>query len=96
MRILNGCELCDAARMTRWYHEDELCWVADCDACDVPMVVWRRHGPAPEPDERERMLAALSEVAAGVFGEGGFVVDPVMRQIPDHFHAHARRRWIAR
>src|SRR5438132_8219490 len=24
------------------------------------------------------------------FGEGGYSIDAVMRQIPDHFHAHAR------
>jgi hypothetical protein len=38
------------------------------------------------------MLAQLQRVATGRFGPDGFSIDPVMRQIPDHFHAHARDR----
>ena len=93
---MSGCDLCEAARFTTWYHEDDLCWVADCEACDVPMVVWRSHGAAPPPEETEQMLSTLRRVAAERFGADGFVVDGVMRQVPDHFHAHARprvRRW---
>ena len=84
------CELCEAARLTTWYHEDDVCWVADCEVCDVPMVVWRRHGPEPPPAEVDHMLARLTEVAAARFGPDGFSTDRNMRQIPDHFHAHAR------
>ncbi len=46
------------------------------------------------------MLARLKEVGEERFGPGGGVVDQVMRQIPDHFHAHYRdadwmsRRWV--
>jgi len=90
---VSGCELCEAARFTTWYHEDELCWVADCEVCDVPMVVWREHGPAPSPEAEERMIAQLTRVASERFGADGFRVDRVMRQIPDHFHAHARPPW---
>ena len=89
---MTGCELCEAARFTAWYHEDDVCWIADCDACDVPMVVWRSHGAAPPTDDAEHMLGELRRVAAERFGEDGFVVDGVMRQIPEHFHAHARPR----
>jgi hypothetical protein len=41
------------------------------------------------------MLATLQRVAADVLGHVDFSIDRVMRQIPDHFHAHARdrRRW---
>jgi hypothetical protein len=84
------CELCEAARLTPWYHEDELCWVAECEVCDVPMVVWRHHGPSPAPDDVDRMLGHLTRVATERFGAEGFAIDRVMRQIPDHFHAHAR------
>ena len=42
-----GCELCEAARITAWHHEDDVCWVADCEICMVPMVVWKQHGPEP-------------------------------------------------
>jgi hypothetical protein len=90
----NHCDLCEAARMTTWYHEDDVCWVADCEVCDTPMVVWRRHGAQPPDDEVEHMLSALSRIAADRFGDGMFTIDPVMRQIPDHFHAHARdKHW---
>ena len=85
-----ACELCEAARITPWHHEDDVCWVADCEICDVPMVVWKQHGPEPPPADREHMLGRLHEVATARFGADGYHVDAVMRQIPDHFHAHAR------
>lgn len=92
-----GCELCRAARITPWFHEDAICWIAECEICTVPMVVWKRHGPHPPPDEEAHMLDQLTRVATELFGDGGFFLDPVMRQIPDHFHAHARDRdWWAR
>lgn len=90
------CELCEAARFTHWYHEDELCWVADCEVCSVPMVVWQQHGSEPTDAEVEAMLAALARVAAERFGEGAFTIDRTMRQVPTHFHAHARdEHWWA-
>ena len=92
-----GCELCEAARMTPWHHEDDVCWIADCEACDVPIVVWNRHGAEPPPDAVDHMVAQLERVATGLFGAGSFSLDRVMRQIPDHFHAHARdHRWWER
>lgn len=84
------CELCEAARFTQWYHEDDLCWIADCEVCDVPMVVWKEHAVEPPTDVLAHLLDRLSEVADAKFGKGGWSLDRVMRQIPDHFHAHAR------
>ena len=87
-----GCELCEAARITEWFHEDDICWVADCEVCDVPMVVWKQHGNEP-PDDRqvEHMLAELGRSSpTRELGAGDWSFDRVMRQIPDHFHAHAR------
>ena len=84
------CELCEAARLTTWYHEDDVCWVADCEICNVPMVVWRTHGTDPSPEDLEHMLTQLGRVADEVLGTATWSVDAVMRQIPDHFHAHAR------
>ncbi|MDY7102549.1 MAG: hypothetical protein S0880_15320 [Actinomycetota bacterium] len=83
------CELCEAARFTHWYHEDDVCWVADCEACDTPMVVWKRHGTEPADAEVEHMLARLREAGAARFDDGG-KVDRTMRQVPEHFHAHVR------
>ena len=76
--------------MTTWYYEDEVCWIADCEVCDVPMVVWRSHGASPPDGDVEHMLAALGRVAGERFGGAEFRLDRVMRQIPEHFHAHAR------
>jgi hypothetical protein len=76
--------------MTAWYHEDDVCWVADCEVCDVPMVVWKRHGSQPPDGDVVHMLEQLRRVAGDRFGCDQFSVDRVMRQIPDHFHAHAR------
>ncbi|MEA3216581.1 MAG: hypothetical protein QOJ19_2737 [Acidimicrobiia bacterium] len=93
------CELCEAARFTHWYDEDDICWVADCEVCETPMVVWKQHGTGPSPEEVEHMLERLSAAAISRFGPEGWSIDRVMRQIPSHFHAHARdpqwqsRRW---
>jgi hypothetical protein len=84
------CELCDAAKMTTWYHEDDLCWIADCEICEVPMVVWREHGTTPPPEVLEHLRARLSDVADERFGPGAYSIDDHMRNIPDHYHAHAR------
>ncbi len=84
------CELCEAARLTTWYHEDEVCWIAECEICCVPMVVWRTHGTEPPDGDLEHMLGHLGRVADDVLGPGTWSFDRVMRQIPDHFHAHAR------
>jgi hypothetical protein len=85
---IDGCDLCEAARMTEWFHEDDVCWIAECEICAVPMVVWRFHGVEPPDEHREHMLGHLAEVATGYLGEHYF--DDNMRNIPDHFHVHAR------
>jgi hypothetical protein len=87
---MSVCELCEMARMSTWYHEDDVCWIADCEVCDVPMVVWKRHGSEPPDADLAHMLTELTRVARARFGEGQFAIDRVMRQIPDHFHAHSR------
>jgi hypothetical protein len=85
-----SCDLCEAAPLTRRYLEDELCWIGDCEICLVPMVVWREHSPSPSDDVRADLLARLTSVADAEFGAGGWRVDDHMRNIPDHYHAHAR------
>lgn len=82
------CMLCRAERITPWYHEDAVCWIAECEICEVPMVVWRPHGVTPPPADLEHMLARLHDVARTQVG--AFWVDHHMRNIPDHWHAHAR------
>jgi hypothetical protein len=54
------------------------------------MVVWKEHAVDPPEETLDHMLGRLSAAGVERFGDGGFSVDRVMRQIPDHFHAHAR------
>ena len=82
------CDLCQAARITPWYYEDDICWIAECDVCETPMVVWREHGVTPPADVLQHMHAKLREVAQQHFGD--VFVDDNMRNIPDHYHAHGR------
>jgi hypothetical protein len=86
-----SCELCEAARLTEWYYEDEHCWVAECEACFVPMVVWKRHDPDPPEEIRAMLRNVLADVAGRVVGVD-YWIDDRLRSIPDHFHAHARPR----
>jgi len=83
------CELCEAARITPWYYEDETCWIAECEICEVPMVVWRQHGTRPPQADKDFMHARLREVAESHFDENIYI-DDFMRNIPDHYHAHGR------
>ncbi len=85
-----ACELCRADRFTHWYHEDDHCWVADCEACGVPMVVWNGHGDTPPDSVVSHLIERLEAVARERFGPTGWSIDRQMRQVPEHFHAHAR------
>lgn len=86
-----GCDLCEAARITPWFHEDEICWIAECEICAVPMVVWREHGVEPPAEVLAHMHAQLARIAVEVLTVEHYV-DDNMRNIPDHYHAHARPR----
>ncbi len=55
-----------------------------------PHGVWKRHGTEPPEAELDHMLTQLGLVADERLGSGEWSYDRVMRQIPDHFHAHAR------
>lgn len=84
-----NCELCEAARLTEWFHEDDDCWVALCTICAVPMIVWKAHDPSPPHDVKTRLHDRLAAVVAEHFTFDHYVDDD-MRRIPDHYHAHAR------
>jgi hypothetical protein len=84
----DGCDLCEAAHITPWFHEDDVCWIAECEICATPMVVWRFHGLQVPTEHHDHMLRELARVADTVFD--GHYVDDNMRNIPDHYHAHAR------
>ncbi|MSO37701.1 MAG: hypothetical protein EXQ69_05550 [Acidimicrobiia bacterium] len=89
MPAADHCDLCEAARITEWFHEDDICWIAECEICAVPMVVWREHGTEPEKTILEHMHERLGAVVLEHFTFEHYV-DDNMRNIPDHYHAHAR------
>src|SRR6478672_911022 len=78
------CDLCEAARITPWFFEDELCWIAECEICAVPMVVWKTHDPSPGDDVKVALHERLAAVVAQHF-EFEHYVDDNMRNIPDHY-----------
>jgi hypothetical protein len=87
-----SCELCECAQITRRYAEYQQPFrfvIMDCDSCDVPMAVLGEHRRAPNDTERTFMQAALGAIADAMFRHGWYF-DDHMRQIPDHYHLHAR------
>lgn len=84
-----SCELCQAHRISPWFYEDTECWIAECESCSTPMIVWRRHG-LPDPETEERLIGRLRATADAHFGEGEWWLDGRRRNIPDHWHCHAR------
>jgi hypothetical protein len=87
----SGCELCEAARMTEWFYEDDECWIAECEQCAVPMVVWRHHDPAPPDGVKLVLWQRLDAVVARHYRFEHYI-DDHMRSVPHHYHAHARPR----
>jgi hypothetical protein len=87
----SDCDLCEAARITPWFYEDDVCWIAECEICAVPMVVWREHNTSPSVELKDYMHRQLALVVDAHFGFVHYV-DDNMRNIPDHYHAHARPR----
>ncbi|MGB0113549.1 MAG: hypothetical protein WBP59_10045 [Ilumatobacteraceae bacterium] len=85
------CELCEAAPLTERFFDDEFCWVAECESCSVPMVVWRSHDAHPSEEVKAALHARLTAVVAVHF-DGEIWIDDNLRSIPTHYHAHARRR----
>ena len=75
------CDLCEAARITPWFHEDDICWIAECEICAVPMVVWRSHGVEPPTDQLAHMHDKLAMVVSEHFTFEHYV-DDNMRNIP--------------
>lgn len=87
-----SCELCELARTTAWHAEFEHPFrftILDCDSCDVAMVVLGDHRKAPSEEERKLMQVELGRIADRLY-PGGWYFDDHMRQIPDHYHCHAR------
>ncbi len=91
------CDLCELKEYPRWYASFTQPFrftILDCDSCDTPMAVLGDHRAEPTAEERAFMIEALSLVARSKYGDDEFIIDGIMRQIPDHCHMHARpKRW---
>jgi hypothetical protein len=87
------CELCELRDYTQRYcqfvHPVRFT-VLECDSCDTPMAVLGDHRQSATEDERAFMIEVLSLIARQKYGPDRFVIDDVMRQIPDHCHIHVR------
>ncbi len=89
---MSTCELCECAHITTWhaiYEEPFRFVIIDCESCDVPMAVLGEHRQEASVAEREYMQRALAAIADSLF-RNGWYFDDHMRQIPDHYHLHAR------
>lgn len=84
------CPLCLAEKLTHWFEETDLYWIALCKTCNVPMVVLKRHDTDVTADEAFDMLVALAGVADKYFGTTLWTLDRKPGRIPDHIHWHAR------
>ena len=95
------CERCEPVRSTRRYatfHEPFAFPVLHCDSCHTPMAVLAEHRAVATEEERSVMQKALGLVVE-TMGLGEVAIfDDRMRQIPDHYHLHARIRpaWLRR
>ncbi len=38
------CPLCNPEKKTKWYYDDGIVRIIDCETCNIPMVVLVRHG----------------------------------------------------
>ncbi len=75
------CDLCRAEKITEWLYEDHLCWIAYCDTCCVPMMVFKPHRE-PNKEEFDLMVGIARRLYPQAdlrFWRG---------RIPDHFHFH--------
>lgn len=84
-----ACPLCVAEKLTPWYLDDDLCWIAECTICTLPMVVLKDHHRSPSAEVKADLHARLAAVVGEHFTFDHWV-DDEMRRIPDHYHAHAR------
>ena len=92
MMTQGRCELCELVPTTTWYaaYDEPFRFVIlDCDSCDVPMAVLGAHRAAPSENECAVMRRRLAAVADEKYPQGWFF-DDHMRQIPEHYHLHAR------
>lgn len=85
------CELCSLEEKTKWFErKDERFVIIECDQCDQPMSVWRKHEMIISDSDASDMETRLRAVADKFFKKEEYFVDKRQRTIDDHLHWHAR------
>lgn len=74
----SSCELCELVGD----YEDNICKLANCRSCGIPMVVLQRHDTAATSEELEHIKKVVARLFPGK-GLRGY-----MRSIPQHWHDH--------
>ena len=87
------CELCIKEHITEWFHEDVLCWIAECNSCRPDIIVVHQHHKKDfDPIEIDCIEKEAEKVANKQFGSGNWKFDFARRKIPNHAHFHIRKK----
>ena len=78
---MGECELCKAEHRTRWFYEDNTCWIALCETCQIPMLVFSHHGGVSH-DEKIHAMEVVDELFEYEY------IRSKGRKILDHDHWH--------
>jgi len=78
-----GCELCTLEKLTAWHYADDVIVICDCLTCEVPMLVFRRHGDIPLAEEHHARQKLI-----GLYGKRLIKMRTQARKVKDHRHWH--------
>lgn len=81
--MINGCELCELERRTKWHYENGLMVICDCVTCGIPMLVFKSHGPRTEEDHLEARIKIIE-----LYAKRLIKMRTKARRIKDHEHWH--------
>ena len=90
MSILNNCSLCEAKKLSHWFHEDERVWVAECITCHDRMLVFKKHNINLTKDDHQYAELIFSHLWPN--WQDIYRLDKNQKAIKDHPHFHLRRK----
>jgi len=83
---MTKCPLCDPIeKKTDWLYEDEKILIIICETCEIPMVIFRRHGKDSIPTE---WYKHAEKKVKEIFKERFLYFRTFPRQIMNHIHWH--------
>jgi len=80
------CDLCEAKKITKWYYESDLMWIADCKSCGIPMCVYKVHTQHVPIMDMDLMVTRVCKI----FGNK-VKLRFQAKKILNHFHFHIYR-----